>query len=79
MSGKRACVILYGYWGSSATWRVRAALMYKGINYEEISVDIVSKDVHYQDYTRKINPMGFVPAVKMPKYAGERVFWFVKS
>ena len=75
MSGQRACVVLYGFWGSSATWRVRAALEYKKINYEEISVDIVGKGASFLEYKTQINPMGFVPAVKIPKFAGERVFW----
>jgi glutathione S-transferase len=30
--------ILYGYWSSSCTWRVRIALQYKGIDYEMRSI-----------------------------------------
>ena len=57
--------------------RVRAGLVCKGIPFEEMSVDIISKDEKYQMYKRRINPLGFAPAVKIPKFAGERTFWYV--
>jgi len=67
-------VTLYGFWASSATWRVRAALVYKNLNYDEVSINIVGKDESWVDYQQKINPMGFVPSVKLHTFAGERVF-----
>ena len=45
-----------------ATWRVRAALVYKNINYDEVSINIVGRDESWVDYQKKINPMGFVPS-----------------
>ena len=44
------------------TWRVRAALVYKNLSYEEVSINIVEKDQSWINYQKKINPMGFVPA-----------------
>ena len=74
MSKAQKCIILYGHWRSSATWRVRAALTYKEIMFEEVLVDIVSKNADYQEYKRTISPMGFVPAVMLPQYS-DKVFW----
>ena len=56
--------VAYGPWGNlkKATWRVRAALVYKNLNYDEVSINIVGKDESWVDYQKKINPMGFVPA-----------------
>ena len=67
-------IILYGHWCSSAIWRVRAALMYKEIAFEEVLVDIVAKNSDYQEYQKSLNPMGFVPALMLPAY-GKKVFW----
>ena len=44
------------------TWRVRAALVYKNLSYEEVSINIVEKDQSWINYQKNINPMGFVPA-----------------
>ena len=66
-------ITLFGFWASSATWRIRAALHYKQLAFNEISIDIVKKDRGWVDYQTKINPMGLVPAIKLPE-SGERVF-----
>ena len=63
-------VLLYGYWRSSSSYRVRIALNLKGIEYQQ-------KDVHLlrgggeqkQAAYRAINPLGLVPAL----VHGERV------
>jgi len=75
MSAKSTSVILYGFWGSSCSWRVRAALEFKKIDFEEISINTVEKGETYLQYKNSSNPMGFIPAVKIPAYAGDRVFW----
>ena len=36
---------LYNFWKSSCSWRVRAALAYKGIDYEYAAVDIGPKNL----------------------------------
>lgn len=63
-------LLLYGYPISSATWRVRAAMIYKQVEFDEKTVDIFAGDA---DYKSNVNPMGFVPAVKFPQN-GKTVF-----
>ncbi|XP_026484726.1 probable maleylacetoacetate isomerase 1 [Vanessa tameamea] len=55
--------ILYGFWLSSCSWRVRAALHLKDISYVERSVDIVNKRSQLTDEYRVINPSQKVPAL----------------
>ncbi|XP_072935941.1 uncharacterized protein [Epargyreus clarus] len=55
--------ILYGFWLSSCTWRVRTALRIKNVDFEERTVDIVkARDQKTQTY-RAINPAQKVPAL----------------
>lgn len=53
---------LYGYWRSTASYRVRIALNLKGVDYEYIPVHLVNNggEQHQQDYTR-LNPTKLVP------------------
>lgn len=56
--------ILYDYFRSSASYRVRIALNLKGIDYEQRSVNLAEgaqKDAAY----RAINPQGFVPMLEI--------------
>lgn len=55
---------LYSYFRSSASYRVRAALHWKGLEFEYLPVHLV-KDGGEQNRPeyRKINPMGHVPAL----------------
>ncbi|CAL8119053.1 unnamed protein product [Orchesella dallaii] len=53
--------ILYNYFRSSASWRVRIALNYKGIDYEYVPVNLLQKEQVGKDYL-KVNPLGQVPA-----------------
>jgi maleylpyruvate isomerase len=57
-------VKLYNYWRSSASWRVRIALNYKGVAYEYVPVSLV-KDGGEQlrDEYRAVNPMAQVPTL----------------
>jgi len=50
--------ILYGYWSSSCTWRVRAALQFKGIDYEVRPIK--REELKNPDFLR-VNPSGRVP------------------
>ncbi|XP_067311167.1 maleylacetoacetate isomerase isoform X2 [Pseudorasbora parva] len=56
--------VLYGYYRSSCSWRVRIAFALKGIEYEQKPVNLI-KDGGLQltDQFKLINPMQQVPAV----------------
>ncbi|HXU69976.1 MAG TPA: maleylacetoacetate isomerase [Polyangia bacterium] len=55
---------LYNYWRSSASWRVRIALAYKGIAYEYVPVNILpAVGENRADGYRAINPMTQVPTL----------------
>lgn len=55
---------LYGYWRSSAAYRVRIALNLKGINYQSIPVHLVKDggEQHKVEYA-KLNPTELVPTL----------------
>ncbi len=53
---------LYGYWRSSAAYRVRIALNLKRVTYEQAAVHLVKKEQLLPAY-RAINPSGLVPAL----------------
>ncbi len=57
---------LYGYWRSSATWRVRIALNFKEIPYEYIPVHLVNDGgEHRQDWYQALNPSQQVPTLEV--------------
>ena len=63
----RERMVLYGYWRSTATWRVRIALAHKGIDYELCPIDLRRAgggDQHRPEYRAK-NPMGQVPLLEL--------------
>lgn len=65
--------VLYGFWASSCSWRVRAALHYKQIPFEERHIDIVQEKKQLSDEYKAINPMQKVPSLvigKLNKYLG---------
>ncbi|KAI8639302.1 maleylacetoacetate isomerase [Parasitella parasitica] len=53
--------ILYSYFRSSASWRVRIALAWKGIQYEYKAIDLFKNENNTEEYL-KINPTQKVPA-----------------
>ena len=53
-------MILYGFFRSSASYRVRIAMNLKGLNPEHRSVQLAKK-MQNTDEFRAINPQGFVP------------------
>lgn len=57
-------LVLYGYWRSSAAYRVRIALNLKRLDYESRAVHLVRDggEQHAPDY-RKLNPQGQVPCL----------------
>jgi maleylacetoacetate isomerase len=55
---------LYGYWRSSAAYRVRIALNLKHVAYEAVEVNLVAGDQRGDPY-RAHNPQGLVPALEV--------------
>jgi maleylpyruvate isomerase len=57
---------LYGFWRSSATWRVRIALAHKGVAHEYVPVNL-RRDGGEQNAPayRALNPMGRVPLLEI--------------
>jgi maleylacetoacetate isomerase len=54
---------LYGYFRSSAAFRVRIALNLKGLSYEQFSIHLRRNDQAKPEY-RGVNPQGLVPALE---------------
>ncbi|XP_024877286.1 probable maleylacetoacetate isomerase 2 [Temnothorax curvispinosus] len=56
--------VLYSYWRSSCSWRVRIALNLKEIPYDIKPISIIKEDgEQHSNEFRKINPMERVPAL----------------
>ena len=53
---------LYGFWRSLATYRVRVALALKGLDAEQISINLLQGKQHTGEY-KAINPQSVVPAL----------------
>jgi maleylacetoacetate isomerase len=53
-------IILYDYWRSSASYRVRIVLNLKGIEYRSVPTSLLEGDHKAPDYVAR-NPQGFVP------------------
>ena len=55
---------LYGYFRSSASWRVRIALKFKGLEYEYQPVSLIKDGgEHLTDTYRAVNPLQAVPTL----------------
>lgn len=55
-------MILHGYSRSSASWRVRIGLAFKGLDCDQVSHHLRRQEQSTPDYIR-INPQGLVPAL----------------
>jgi maleylacetoacetate isomerase len=53
---------LYGFWRSLATYRVKVALALKGLQVEEVSIDLLKGMQHQPEYLR-VNAQAVVPAL----------------
>ena len=53
---------LYGFWRSLATYRVRTALALKGIQVEEVAINLFKGEQHNADF-KAVNPQSVVPAL----------------
>lgn len=56
-------ITLYGYWRSSASYRVRIALALKGLDYDYIPVNLLKGEQRDAAYLA-INPLALVPSLK---------------
>ena len=56
--------ILYEYWRSSASYRIRIALNLKKIDYESRPVNLLTGEQLSEEY-RALNPQGFVPMLEI--------------
>ena len=57
-------LVLRGYWRSSSSWRVRIALNWKGLEYENLPVHLVADGGHQHGAEHRVpNPMREVPAL----------------
>jgi len=54
--------VLYSYWRSTTSYRVRAALNLKGVAYDTVPVDLLAGDQHSDDHTA-LNPGRGVPVL----------------
>jgi maleylpyruvate isomerase len=54
---------LYDYWRSSAAYRVRIALNFKGLAYQQVAVDLRAGAQRAPDFL-EINPQGLVPVLE---------------
>lgn len=59
-----ATPVLFDYWRSSTSYRVRIALNLKGVRYRSETVDLAGGAQKEADY-RARNPQGFVPMLEM--------------
>lgn len=55
--------VLFDYFRSSASYRVRIALNLKGVDYRQVHVNLLENAHHSDDY-RARNPQGFVPMLE---------------
>ena len=53
---------LYGFWRSLATYRVKVALALKGMQVDEVSIDLLKGMQHQADF-KTVNPQAVVPVL----------------
>ena len=66
---------LYGYWRSSSSWRVRIALHYKGLDFDNVPVHLVRDGgEHLKAEHMQRNPLGQVPVLEVDGvYLGQSI------
>ena len=65
-------IVLYSYWRSSCTWRIRIAMNIKGIKYEIKTVHLVKNEQSSDEFLAK-NPIGRVPLLEFTLRDGDNV------
>jgi len=64
--------VLYSYWRSSCSWRVRIALAYHGVAFESRPVHLVEGEQRSPEYLEGTNGMGQVPALTFTDESGTK-------
>ena len=62
MESDMTSIILYSYFRSSCSWRVRAFLAFKGLKYQYEPINLLKME-HKESHFLKVNPNGQVPAL----------------
>lgn len=57
-------IILYDYWRSSASYRVRIALNLAELSYQKVNIDLLAKDHKSKEHLAR-HPLGLVPVLKI--------------
>ncbi|KAK2369346.1 glutathione S-transferase zeta class [Trifolium repens] len=55
-------LILYSFWRSSCSFRVRIALNFKGLKYDYKPVNLLKGEQSHPEFIQ-LNPVGFVPVL----------------
>ena len=55
-------IVLHQFWRSSASWRVRWALLIKGIRFESVTHDLLTREHEAPEY-RALSPLTYVPTL----------------
>jgi maleylpyruvate isomerase len=63
-SASEDSITLYHYWRSSCSWRVRWALIHKGISFQAVPVNLLNNEQNSSSFL-KLNPGGYVPALQV--------------
>ncbi len=59
-----ADIVLYNYWRSSSSYRVRFALAFKGLAYRYVAVNLVEKEQREGTHVHR-SPTGYVPCLEI--------------
>ena len=59
---KEAKPVLYSYWRSSCSWRVRIALAVKNVDYDYVAVNLLDGEQKSDEHVKNRNVMAQVPA-----------------
>jgi maleylacetoacetate isomerase len=59
-----ADIVLYNYWRSSSSYRVRFALAYKGLAYRYVAVNLIEKEQRDTTHVQR-SPTGYVPCLEI--------------
>jgi maleylpyruvate isomerase len=57
-------LVLYGYWRSSSSYRVRLALAYKRARYEAVAVNLLAGEQRSEAHSAR-SPTGYVPCLEV--------------